>query len=325
VSPRPRRAAQGALAQCRRALRPDGLLLAAMFGGETLQELRIACAVAQQEREGGISPFVSPLAQVWGRAAWGSLEGGGAGTVEPPPPTMAGGTGRHHRLTLAPSPTPTRPKVRDAGNLLTRADLALPTVDVDNFVLNYPSPGDLVTHLRAMGEGSALAARRRGLSRGLALAAAAAYQGMFPAQGGEGVAATYQVRRRPGAGVGRWAAHGACCMWVRPAGAQTHPQPPNMTSRTATLLLPPHSLLHPPSPPPTPTKQKVMYLTGWSPDKNQPKAAKRGSATVSFHELAEYLEAAQPDTTGSVPPPGAPGGGGGKGAGGGGGAAHKAA
>ena len=56
------------MAQARLALRPDGLFLAAMFGGDTVQELRIACAVAQQEREGGVSPFVSPLAQVGARA-----------------------------------------------------------------------------------------------------------------------------------------------------------------------------------------------------------------------------------------------------------------
>ncbi len=35
---------------------------------------------------------------------------------------------------------------------------------------------------------------------------------------------------------------------------------------------------------------QVMYMTGWSPAENQPKPAKRGSATVSFHELAEGLE-----------------------------------
>ena len=50
--------------QCQRALRPDGLFLAAMFGGDTLQELRIAHGQAEQELEGGISPRVSPLAQV---------------------------------------------------------------------------------------------------------------------------------------------------------------------------------------------------------------------------------------------------------------------
>ncbi|KAG2710131.1 hypothetical protein I3843_04G010600 [Carya illinoinensis] len=54
----------GAMIQCRLALKPDGLFLAAIFGGETLKELRIACTVAQMEREGGISPRVSPLAQV---------------------------------------------------------------------------------------------------------------------------------------------------------------------------------------------------------------------------------------------------------------------
>lgn len=76
--------------QSRLALKPDGLFLAAILGGETLKwllflflkvsfvhhyeehfndifeisrELRIACTVAQMEREGGISPRVSPLAQ----------------------------------------------------------------------------------------------------------------------------------------------------------------------------------------------------------------------------------------------------------------------
>ncbi|EPS70698.1 hypothetical protein M569_04061, partial [Genlisea aurea] len=54
----------GAMIQSRLALKPDGLFLAAILGGETLRELRIACTVAQMEREGGISPRVSPLAQV---------------------------------------------------------------------------------------------------------------------------------------------------------------------------------------------------------------------------------------------------------------------
>uniref|UniRef100_A0A804KWV3 Methyltransferase type 11 domain-containing protein n=1 Tax=Musa acuminata subsp. malaccensis TaxID=214687 RepID=A0A804KWV3_MUSAM len=54
----------GAMIQARLALRPDGLFLAAILGGETLKELRIACTIAQMEREGGISPRLSPLAQV---------------------------------------------------------------------------------------------------------------------------------------------------------------------------------------------------------------------------------------------------------------------
>ncbi|KAG7025189.1 putative methyltransferase, partial [Cucurbita argyrosperma subsp. argyrosperma] len=54
----------GAMIQSRLALKPDGLFLAAIFGGETLRELRIACTLAHMEREGGISPRVSPLAQI---------------------------------------------------------------------------------------------------------------------------------------------------------------------------------------------------------------------------------------------------------------------
>ncbi|CAN0920560.1 Putative methyltransferase At1g22800, mitochondrial [Linum grandiflorum] len=54
----------GAMIQAKLALKPDGLFLAAILGGETLKELRTACTVAQMEREGGISPRMSPLAQV---------------------------------------------------------------------------------------------------------------------------------------------------------------------------------------------------------------------------------------------------------------------
>ncbi|ONK77342.1 uncharacterized protein A4U43_C02F5540 [Asparagus officinalis] len=54
----------GAMIQSRLALKPDGLFLAAILGGETLKELRIACTIAHMEREGGISPRISPLAQV---------------------------------------------------------------------------------------------------------------------------------------------------------------------------------------------------------------------------------------------------------------------
>jgi len=54
----------GVLAQLRRALRPDGLLLAAMVGGDSLHELRHAFAVAEVECEGGMSPRVVPFADV---------------------------------------------------------------------------------------------------------------------------------------------------------------------------------------------------------------------------------------------------------------------
>jgi len=54
----------GALVQARRALRPDGLFLAAILGGETLTELRQAFAQAEAEVEGGVSPRVAPFADV---------------------------------------------------------------------------------------------------------------------------------------------------------------------------------------------------------------------------------------------------------------------
>lgn len=54
----------GALIQIRRALRPDGLFLAALAGGETLTELRHAFAVAEAEIEDGISPRVAPFPDV---------------------------------------------------------------------------------------------------------------------------------------------------------------------------------------------------------------------------------------------------------------------
>jgi SAM-dependent methyltransferase len=54
----------GVLAQIRRALKPDGLLLAAMVGGDSLTELRQAFAAAEAECEGGVSPRVAPFADL---------------------------------------------------------------------------------------------------------------------------------------------------------------------------------------------------------------------------------------------------------------------
>jgi SAM-dependent methyltransferase len=54
----------GVLAQIRRALKPDGLLLAAMIGGESLTELRQCFAAAEAEHEGGVSPRVAPFADL---------------------------------------------------------------------------------------------------------------------------------------------------------------------------------------------------------------------------------------------------------------------
>src|SRR3984893_4758231 len=54
----------GTLIQIRRALKPDGLLLAALVGGDTLIELSQAFAAAEVEIEDGVSPRVAPFADV---------------------------------------------------------------------------------------------------------------------------------------------------------------------------------------------------------------------------------------------------------------------
>jgi SAM-dependent methyltransferase len=54
----------GALVQIRRALKPDGLFVGTLLGGGTLSELRAAFAFAESGTRGGVSPRVSPFADV---------------------------------------------------------------------------------------------------------------------------------------------------------------------------------------------------------------------------------------------------------------------
>ncbi len=54
----------GTLVQIRRALKPDGLFVAALVGGETLTELRQSFATAESEIDGGVSPRVAPFADL---------------------------------------------------------------------------------------------------------------------------------------------------------------------------------------------------------------------------------------------------------------------
>lgn len=67
------------LLQIRYVLKPDGVFLGAMFGGDTLYELRCSLQLAETEREGGFSPHVSPftavndLGHLLGRAGFNTL------------------------------------------------------------------------------------------------------------------------------------------------------------------------------------------------------------------------------------------------------------
>jgi SAM-dependent methyltransferase len=65
----------GALAQIRSALKPDGLMLAAFLGSDTLTELRQSFAAAEAEMKGGASPRVAPFAEL--RAAGALLQRAG--------------------------------------------------------------------------------------------------------------------------------------------------------------------------------------------------------------------------------------------------------
>ncbi len=102
----------GQIVQSRLALKPDGLYLAALFGGQTLHELRTALAEAESALRGGLSPRVAPMADI-----------------------------------------------RDLGQLLSRAGLALTVADSTTIRTSYQSLKDLVRDLRGMGETNALFAR----------------------------------------------------------------------------------------------------------------------------------------------------------------------
>lgn len=54
----------GQLVQCRHALKPDGLLIAVCFGGQTLHELRTALGQAEVQVTSGLSPRIAPMGEI---------------------------------------------------------------------------------------------------------------------------------------------------------------------------------------------------------------------------------------------------------------------
>lgn len=54
----------GQLVQCRHGLKPDGLLLCACLGGQTLNELRTSLAQAEANITGGLSPRIAPMGEI---------------------------------------------------------------------------------------------------------------------------------------------------------------------------------------------------------------------------------------------------------------------
>lgn len=118
------------LTQANKILKPDSPFLAVMLGGDTLYELRTSLQLAELERTGGVSPRVSPLADV-----------------------------------------------RDVGSLLQRSGFKMPTVDVDDLVIDYPSVFALMQDLQAMGESNCVLGRELGpIGRDVLVAADAIYR-----------------------------------------------------------------------------------------------------------------------------------------------------
>lgn len=158
----------GVLAQIRRALKPDGLLLAAMIGGDTLTELRQCFAAAEAECEGGVSPRVAPFADL-----------------------------------------------RDVGQLLQRAGLALPVTDVDRVVVRYDNAFALMHDLRRMGATNILLERRRAPTRGATmLRMAQIYAERFSDPDGR-IRATFDI-----VWLSAWAPHDSQQKPLRPGSAK---------------------------------------------------------------------------------------------------------
>lgn len=136
----------GALAQMQISLRPDGVVLGALFGGDTLFELRTSLMQADADIRGGVRPRIYPFMD---------------------------------KLAL--------------GDLLRRANFALPVVDSDLMTISYRSFERLLRDLREMGEGNSLHTRARFLtSPAIFRAAEALYQRDFTQSDGT-LAATFEI------------------------------------------------------------------------------------------------------------------------------------
>lgn len=194
--------------------------------------------------------------------------------------------------------------VRDCGNLLTRAGMRLPAVDVDTLTMNYPSATKLVEHLRVMGETNAGLSRRKGpVGRETAAAAAACYHFMFPAAGGGAMPPpTDEDTSRDGGrgGGGRGDAGGDGGGGGGDHGLSSDGGGDGDLSldggADGDLSFAGNPQLS--IPPPISSgggggieaTWQVLYMTGWSHGDGQQQAAQRGSAGVSLSQLEEELE-----------------------------------
>lgn len=134
------------LFQIRHALRPDGMFIAAMFGGETLHELRASLMQAEISVCGGASPRVMPFAD--------------------------------------------KPQM---GELLQRAEFALPVVDSEIVRVSYPDITALMRDIRGMGESNIIRDRRKSFMRRDMLAEAQRYYAAHYADADGRLEASFEI------------------------------------------------------------------------------------------------------------------------------------
>jgi len=158
----------GLFREVQRILKPDGVFIGAMFGGDTLVEMRVSLQLAELEREGGFSPHVRLPAE---KSVFNFI------------------------FIFSPFV-----EVRDLGGLLSSNGFSMLTIDTDDLKVRYPSMFPLFADLKGMAESSAAINRKLHLHRETLLAANAVYEELYgePGQVGQGQAAivlpaTFQV------------------------------------------------------------------------------------------------------------------------------------
>lgn len=115
----------GQLVQCRRALKPDGLLVASALGGQTLHELRSSLAEAEIAVRGGLSPRIAPMGEIRDLGALLQRAGFAMPVADGTPLTVSYANAFHLMHDLRKmgenSALTDRPKTLTARNVLTEA------------------------------------------------------------------------------------------------------------------------------------------------------------------------------------------------------------
>jgi malonyl-CoA O-methyltransferase len=184
----------GVLAEFRRVLARDGLVLFSTFGPDTLKELRESWSAADRSNQSKSSRQLplSSRERVRGEGGSTSLPNQKGSTPCSPSPREKSGEGE----SLPDSSSDQAPEVvhvgafmdmHDIGDALLRAGFNDPVMDVERFTLTYPDVYGVMRELKALGAHNATAGRPRTLTgKGRLRAMAAAYEvyrgeGLLPA------------------------------------------------------------------------------------------------------------------------------------------------